>query len=103
MYAIILDGNKSFRAEEGAILRLDLRADLEPGDRVTLDRVQFLGGDSPRVGNPLVEGARVVAEVRGMLKGEKIISYKYKRTKGYERKKGHRQRYTEVKVLSVEG
>ena len=47
-------------------------------------------------------GARVIAEVLKEIKGEKVISYKYKRRKGYERKKGHRQKYTEVRVLKVE-
>jgi large subunit ribosomal protein L21 len=103
MYAIIRDGSRSHRAEEGAVLRLDLRAGLAKGETITLDRVEFLGGDKPRVGNPVVKGARVLAEVLKELKGEKVISYKYKRRKGYERKKGHRQRYTEVRVLKVEG
>ena len=102
MYAIIRDGNRSFRAEEGAVLRLDLRAGAKKGDTLTLDRVEFVGGDHPRVGTPVVEGAKVIAEVRGAVKGEKIISFKYKRTKGFERKKGHRQKYTEVRIVKVE-
>ncbi len=102
MYAIVRDGNKSFRAEEGAVLRLDLRADAAPGSEILLDDVQFVGGDRPRVGTPRVAGARVVAAVRGNIRGEKLISYKYKRRKGFERKKGHRQSYTEVRVLRVE-
>ena len=103
MYAIIRDGNRSYRAEAGAVLRLDLRAGLEKGASITLDRVEFLGGAKPRVGDPVVKGARVLAEVLQQVRGEKVISYKYKRRKGYERKKGHRQRYTEVRVLKVEG
>lgn len=102
MYAIVKDGGRSYRVEEGAVLRLDRRAGVGKGDRITLDRVEFVGGDSPRVGNPVVKGARVIAEVRGEVKGEKLISFKYKRRKGYERKKGHRQKYTEVKILKVE-
>ncbi len=102
MYAIVRDGNRSYRAEEGAVLRLDLRAGVSGGEKITLDRVEFLGGEKPRVGNPVVQGARVIAEVRGQVKGEKLIAFKYKRRKGYERKKGHRQRYTEVKVVRIE-
>ena len=102
MYAIVRDGNKSYRAEEGAVLRLDRRAGVAGGEKITLDRVEFVGGEKPRVGNPLVKGARVIAEVRGEVKGEKLIAFKYKRRKGYERKKGHRQRFTEVKVVKVE-
>jgi large subunit ribosomal protein L21 len=102
MYAIVRDGNRSYRCEEGAVLRLDLRAGAAKGEKITLDRVEFVGGETPRVGDPVVRGARVIAEVRGEVKGEKLVSFKYKRRKGYERKKGHRQRYTEVKVLKVE-
>jgi large subunit ribosomal protein L21 len=103
MYAIVRDGNRSVKVEEGAIVRLDLRAGTSKGDRITLDRVEFLSGPKPRVGAPVVAGVRVTAEVRGMVKGEKLVSFKYKRRKGYERKKGHRQKYTEVKILKVEG
>ena len=102
MYAIVRDGSRSHRAEEGAVLRLDLRAQAAKGDRITLDRVEFVGGEKPRVGTPTVKGAKVTAEVIGTLRGEKLISFKYKRRKGYERKKGHRQTYTEVRVLTVE-
>jgi large subunit ribosomal protein L21 len=104
MYAIIKHGNKSFRAEKGALLQIDLVAGLKKGDKVTLDQVQFVGGEKPRVGTPTVKGAKVLAEVVTPLrKGEKLIAFKYKRRKGFEKKKGHRQRYTEVRVVSVEG
>jgi large subunit ribosomal protein L21 len=102
MYAIVRDGNKSVKVEEGAVVRLDLRAGAAKGDTITLDRVEFVGGDKPRVGTPVVAGAKVTAEVRGLVKGEKLVSFKYKRRKGYERKKGHRQKYTEVRILKVE-
>jgi large subunit ribosomal protein L21 len=104
MYAIVKHGNKSFRAEKGALLQIDLVAGLKKGDKVTLDQVQFVGGEKPRVGTPTVKGAKVVTEVVTPLrKGEKLIAFKYKRRKGFEKKKGHRQRYTEVRVVSVEG
>ncbi|MCK6482320.1 MAG: 50S ribosomal protein L21 [Planctomycetes bacterium] len=102
MYAIVRDGNKSFRCEEGAVLRLDLRTGAGKGDTITLDRVEFVGGDSPRVGTPTVKGARVLAEVRGEVRGDKLIAFKYKNRKGFEKKRGHRQRYTEVRVTKVE-
>jgi large subunit ribosomal protein L21 len=102
MYAIIRDGSRSHRAEVGAILRLDYKAGKAKGEPITLDRVEFVGGAEPRVGSPLVKGARVLAEVRGEFKGEKLIAFKYRRRKGFEKKRGHRQRYTEVKVLKVE-
>lgn len=103
-YAIVRDGGgRALRVAEGDVVRLDLRRGAKKGDRITLDRVEFLGGDPPRVGVPLVKGARVLAEVRGETKGEKLIAYKYKRRKRYERKRGHRQHYTEVRIVKVEG
>jgi large subunit ribosomal protein L21 len=102
MYAIVRDGSRSYRVEEGAVVRLDLRAGVAKGEKITLDRVEFVGGGTPRVGNPVVKGARVLAEVRGEVKGEKLVSFKYKRRKGYERRRGHRQRFTEVRILKVE-
>ena len=102
MYAIVRDGNRSVKVEEGAVVRLDLRAGASKGDRIVLDRVEFVAGPKPRVGAPVVSGAKVTAEVRGEVKGDKLVSFKYRRRKGYERKKGHRQRYTEVRILKVE-
>ena len=102
MYAIVRDGNKSYRAEEGAVLRLHRRAGAAGGEKIILDRVEFVGGEKPRVGNPVVKGARVIAEVKGEVKGDKLIAFKYKRRKGFEKKKGHRQRFTEVRVVKVE-
>lgn len=102
MYAIVKDGNKSFRCEEGAILRLDLRKGAARGDTITLDRVEFVGGEKPRVGTPTVKGARVLAEVRKEVRGDKLIAFKYKNRKGFEKKRGHRQRYTEVRITKVE-
>jgi len=102
MYAIIRDGNKSFRCEEGAILRLDLRQGVSKGDTITLDHVEFVGGEKPRVGTPTVKGAKVTAEVRREVRGDKLIAFKYKNRKGFEKKRGHRQRYTEVRVTRVE-
>jgi large subunit ribosomal protein L21 len=101
-YAIVKDGSRSVRVAEGEVVLLDYRAGAASGDKVTLDRVTFLGGAEPRVGTPVVKGARVHGEVRGEVKAEKLISYKYKRRKGYERKKGHRQRYTAVRIVKVE-
>ncbi len=101
-YAIVRDRGRSLRVAEGDVVRLDLLRGAKKGDRITLDRVEFVGGESPRVGAPVVSGVRVVAEVRGETKGEKLISYKYKRRKRYERKRGHRQHYTEVRIVKVE-
>ena len=102
MYAVFQTGGKQFRAEPGTRIRIP-SLDVEPGETVTFDRV-LLTGDGERdvrVGRPVVEGASVKAEVVRHGRGEKIIVFKRKRRKGYRKKQGHRQDYTEIRVDEV--
>lgn len=101
MYAIIRTAGKQFRAEKGMTLQLPLM-ELEPGKKVTFDEVLLTSdGETIKAGTPLVKGAKVIAEVMGLAKGPKIYVWKFKRRKGYRRKTGHRQRYTEVRITDV--
>jgi large subunit ribosomal protein L21 len=69
---------------------------------ITFDRVLLVAGaGDPKIGQPLVAGATVVADVIGPEKGEKVWSLKYKRRKGYRRRVGHRQKYTRVKITQI--
>ena len=61
------------------------------------------GEGDARIGTPTIEGAKVVGTITGQTKGPKIIIFKMKRRKGYRRKTGHRQKYTEIRVDSIEG
>ena len=102
MYAIFRTGGKQYRAEPGRTIRIPA-LDVEPGERVTFEEVLLGSSDGGvKVGLPLVEGARVTAEVVEHGKGEKIIVFKHKRRKNYRRKQGHRQKYTEVRINDVE-
>lgn len=100
MYAIIEASGKQFRAEADATLRLpSLKA--EPGETVTF-RVLLAETDGQiRVGQPSLEGASVSVEVLRHGRGKKIIVFKRKRRKGYRRKQGHRQGFTEVRVVNI--
>lgn len=100
MYAIIEASGKQFRAEADATLRLpSLKA--EPGETVTF-RVLLAETDGQiRVGQPSLEGASVSVEVLRHGRGKKIIVFKRKRRKGYRRKQGHRQGFTEVRVVDI--
>ena len=103
MYAIVEDGGKQYRVEDGTTIYIE-RRDL-PADARTLefDRVLMLGdGASSTIGTPCVEGARVTARIDGAVKGPKLEIVKFKRRKGYRRKQGHRQDYTEIQVDSIQ-
>ncbi len=101
MYAIFRTGGKQFRAEPGRTVRVP-RLSVEPGATVTFDEV-LLGstGEAVKAGAPLVHGAKVTAEVVRHGKDDKIVVFKFKRRKGYARKQGHRQGFTELKINSV--
>jgi large subunit ribosomal protein L21 len=101
MYAIIRSGGKQFRVEKGLTLQLPLM-EAEPGSKITFDEVLLTSdGATVKAGTPLVKGARVTGEVVGDVKGPKIYVWKFKRRKGYRRKTGHRQGYTQVHITDV--
>ncbi len=100
MYAIIEASGKQFRAEPDSTLRLPrLRA--EPGDTVTFEVLLAETDGQVQIGHPSLEGASVAAEVVRHGKGEKIVVFKRKRRKGYRKKQGHRQGFTEVRVTEI--
>ncbi len=100
MYAIVRDRGAQYRVEEGQFLDVAL-LDLEAGAEVELGEVLMIGGDEPRIGAPLVEGARVRAEVVGEARGEKIVVFKYRNKKRYRRRTGHRQDYTRLAIKEI--
>ncbi|MDE0650040.1 MAG: 50S ribosomal protein L21 [Gammaproteobacteria bacterium] len=102
MYAVFESGGKQFRAEPGLRLRIPALA-AEEGSTVTFDRVLITGGadGEPEVGTPTVEGAAVRAEVLAHGKDRKLIIFKRKRRKGYRKKQGHRQQFTEVRIDEI--
>ena len=103
MYAVIRSGGKQARVTPGDTLRLEKLAG-EVGDSVELCDVLMLGEEGePRVGTPLVDGAKVRGTILAQGRGDKIIVFKMKRRKGYRRKAGHRQSYTEVRIDAIEG
>lgn len=100
MYAVIKTGGKQYRVSEGQKLRVE-KLSGAAGDKVTFEEVLFVGGDSPKIGQPLVKGASVAAEITGQDRGKKIVVFKFKRRKNYRRKNGHRQPYTELKITGI--
>ena len=99
MYAIIETGGKQYRVEEGDELNVEL---LHAEGAVTFDKVVFCSdGKTAMVGEPHVSQCKVVGDVLGLAKGEKVIAFKYKKRKNYRRKVGHRQKYTRVKITKI--
>lgn len=100
-YAIIESGGKQFRVSEGDTIRVP-SIDAEVGNQVEMDRVLLIGGEAEtKLGTPLIEGSKVVAEVLEHGRGPKIIVYKFKRRKQYRRKQGHRQNFTKVRIQAI--
>jgi len=100
VYAIVRDRGIQYRVEEGQILDV-AQLNLDPGVEVIFGEVLMVGGDDPKIGAPMVPGARVRAEVVGEARGEKIIVFKYRNKKRYRRRTGHRQDYTRVAIREI--
>jgi large subunit ribosomal protein L21 len=102
MYAIIADGGRQYKVEEGQELAIDFR-DISAGDKLTFDRVLAVsdGEGDLKIGAPNLAGAKVEAEVLGVEKGEKLVVQKIRRRKNSRRKTGHRSVYTRVKIAKI--
>ncbi len=100
-YAVVRTGGKQLRVAPGQAVRVE-RLDGEVGDSVEFSEVLLMNdGDSTSVGTPLLEGAKVSGKITAQARGPKITIFKMKRRKGYRRKMGHRQSYTEVLVENL--
>ena len=100
MFAVIRTGGKQYKVAKDDVISIE-RLDGDAGAKITFGEVMMLGGDSPKHGAPLVSGASVVAEVVDQGKGEKVVASKKRRRKNTHRKRGHRQHFTKVKIVSI--
>jgi len=104
VYAIINDRGRQTTVREGDVVKLDLQGSAEPGQKITLGEVLLVGNEgSVKIGKPTVAGASVTAEVIGLEKGPKLVAFRFKRRKNVRVKRGHRQKYTEVKITKIIG
>jgi large subunit ribosomal protein L21 len=100
MYAVFEDGSRQYRVSEGQKVRLDYR-EAEPGTRLEFNRVLFYKGtDELKIGQPVVEGMRILAEVVSHPSVKLYIQH-FRRRKNYRRLRGHRQPYTEVQIRNI--
>ncbi len=101
MYAIIATGGKQYKVAEGDVIRVE-KLGVDAGETVTFDQVLAVNNDADVIiGAPTVDGATVTASVVKEGKARKVIVYKYKPKKGYHKKNGHRQLFTEVKIEKI--
>jgi large subunit ribosomal protein L21 len=101
MYAVLETGSKQYRVAAGDTLEIE-RLEIEAGKPVTFDRILMVNNDGKvTVGAPAVAGATVVADVVEHIRGEKKLTFKMKRRKGYHKSIGHRQELTVVKIKAI--
>lgn len=102
MYAIITDGNRQYKVEQGQVLDVDYR-DVPAGEKLKFDKVLAVGGGAgeAKLGSPLVKGASVAAEVVGPVQCEKIVVQKLRRRKNFRKKTGFRAVRTRVRIAEI--
>ena len=100
MYAVIVSGGKQYRVTKGDTIYVE-KLDQQPDSTISFDVLMLGSDEGVKIGAPTVAGAMVEGKVIGQVKGEKIIIYKYKSKKNFDRKAGHRQNYTKVEITAV--
>ena len=101
MFAVFKTGGKQYKVKSGDILSVE-KLVAELGDKVRFNEVLALGGNKPSIGTPLISGACIEAEILNQTKGKKVIHFvKRRRKHSSQRKKGHRQDLTILKVLDI--
>lgn len=100
-YAVIAAGGRQHRVKVGQRCKLDKIVG-EPGDSVELGKVLLVAqGEKVQVGAPYLQGSKVLAKILQHGRGDKVTIFKMRRRKGYRRKQGHRQDFTEVEITSI--
>ena len=100
IYAVVETGGKQYKVSPGQTIEVEKLA--ASGDTVELDKVYLVAdGDKVTVGNPTVPGAKVIANVVGYGKSDKVMVYKFKAKVRYRRKKGHRQPFTRLAIKEI--
>lgn len=99
--AVVRIKDVQYRVSEGDVLDVPLMEG-EAGSELEFGEVLMVGGDDPKVGTPLVEGAKVAAELVEHGRGGKLLVFKFKRRKNYRRTIGHRQAYTRIRITGIQ-
>ena len=107
-YAIIEESGGQRKVTDGEVIYIDLynSGESKAGDKIDIDKVLVVGsaGGDAKLGAPYVKGASVTLEVtEPMVKGDKLFIHKFRTKSTYQKKTGHRQRFTKVKVSAIKG
>ena len=103
MYAVIVSGGKQHRVKEGETLKLE-KIEVATGETIEFDQVLMVGeGESVKIGAPVVDGAKVTAEVVAQGRHKKVKIVKFRRRKHSMKQAGHRQWFTEIKITGIKG
>ena len=101
MYAVIETGGKQHKVEKGMVLSIDLTKD-EVGKKITFDNVLlYVDGDKVEIGQPYLSNVKVTAEVKDVVKSEKISILRFRRRKHSMRKAGHRTKHTQIEIKNI--
>ena len=101
MYAIVTIAGQQMKVSENDSVLVH-RLDAKEGDKVEFDQVLMVdNGNGASIGSPLLSGAKVSATVVSHLKGDKVIVFKKKRRKGYQKSNGHRQQFTKIQINGI--
>ena len=100
MFAVIKTGGKQYRVAAEDVIRID-RVNGQPGEIVEFGEVLVVGGDTPQLGTPKVEGATVAGEVLQHIRGDKVIAFKKRRRKNSRRKRGYRHEFSVVRITEI--
>ena len=100
MFAVIRTGGKQYKVAQDDVIEVEKLIG-DAGGTITFGEVLMLGGDSPKSGAPLIDGASVVGEIVEQGAIPKVIAFKKKRRKNTHRKRGHRQHFTKVKITEI--
>ena len=101
MYAVIKTGGRQYKVEPGQVVRVN-KLEAQVGETVSLAEVLLVkDGETLKAGTPLLSGATVSATVVEQDRAKKIIVFKKKRRHGYQKKQGHRQDYTALKINAI--
>ncbi len=101
MYAVIKHSGKQYKVKVGDTLDLDRIKGAEPKQTIEVNDVLLVNGDELKIGNPTVEGAKVILEVIGNYRGKKVIIFKKRRRKDSKKKRGFRRDITRVRVKEI--